>query len=370
MNLKKSDYNYPRLQAVKRYFLDLTKNLDIPWNQVKIAASQHILEPQIKMFESFVEFGIQPLNIFVLGKIYSTNFEVLKEMNSLGLNAVQPDFNQNISFDQQHSENCREIFLKFHDDGEQTVALDDGGYLLEIFNQQNTKIIGGVEQTSSGFRRLENLMLNFPVYNVARSKVKLEDETPVIIALGHRRIHEKIKEWRLSNPRVLIVGLGPIGDELAKVMKHNNERVFEYDLRDGKKDILELITHYEIDIVVGATGSQIISHNEIERLSEILRKNIYFISMSSSDREFEVWKLRDLFGNSKGIHADIIYKNLTIANNGFPITFKGNRYESTPKEIEKTICLLFSGVMLTIIKRDNPNELIDIPEIVSEIIRK
>ena len=61
--------------------------------------------------------------------------------------------------------------------------------------------------------------------------------------------------------------------------------------------------------------------------------------------------------------------NITIANNGFPITFKGNRFESTPKEIEKTICLLFASVILGIIEKNNlAKGLINIPEKIEKLI--
>jgi hypothetical protein len=57
--------------------------------------------------------------------------------------------------------------------------------------------------------------------------------------------------------------------------------------------------------------------------------------MSSSDREFEMWKLRDLFELDRKVHSDLVYENIEVANNGFPITFGGNRIELPLEEMRK-----------------------------------
>ena len=59
---------------------------------------------------------------------------------------------------------------------------------------------------------------------------------------------------------------------------------------------------------------------------------------------------------------DIKFEKINIINNGFPITFKGNRIESKPEEMEKTICLLFSGVLASILKINTQNGFVEIPE--------
>ena len=51
------------------------------------------------MFQMIIESGIPSQNIHVLGKIYSTSFEVLAEFQKLGIDADQPDFDLRKSFD-------------------------------------------------------------------------------------------------------------------------------------------------------------------------------------------------------------------------------------------------------------------------------
>lgn len=356
-------YSYPILKKVKAYFIELSKDKNIDFKNIQIFACQHILESQKIMFEELIDLGINPKNISLLGKVYSTSFEILDEIKKLGVNIFQPEFIQNISFDEQHVANCKKI-LEFYkkEDNRQKIILDDGGTLLSLFNEENDYDLYGIEQTSSGFRKLEYSNINFPIYNVARSRIKLEEETPFIVSLGYERILEKISEYNISNPKILVVGMGPIGESLLTLFKKNNYNVMSYDKTEGHKDINEIILGNKINIVIGATGSEIINHANILDLNSKLGDRVYFISMSSSDREFDIWKLRDLFGVSKSIHSDIIFKNLIIINNGFPITFKGNRVESSEQEIEKTICLLFSGILSSILKLDTLKGFVDIPK--------
>jgi hypothetical protein len=315
------------------------------------------------MFQSFIKLGLLPENIFVLGKAYSSNGEIINEIKELGITVIQPEFNPSVSFDAQHKENCEQLWhlseLK-RSGNQKLVVLDDGGSLLQVV-MNNTCSFVGIEQTSSGFRKLEHSIIPVPIFNVARSKIKLEQETPYIARLGVKRIEEIILRYELRNPNILIVGMGPIGIETQRILSEKGYSISSYDKTQGERPLLELIKN-NIQIIVGATGSQILSHEEIVELNDLLNERIILVSMSSSDREFELWRLRDLFVVNKSIHEDVEFGKIVIANNGFPITFKGMRIEAAPEQIERTICLLFSGVMLGIIKDVLPAGFVDIPE--------
>lgn len=356
-------YSYPLIHRIKIKFLSISKKMDIDFKNIKIFACQHILEPQKIMFEELIKIGIKPENIFLLGKTYSTSFDVLQEMKNLNINIFQPDFNQSISFDDQHNKNCKEL-IKFYkkDDESIKIILDDGGVLLSIFNDLKDVSFYGTEQTSSGFRKLENIDLNYPVYNVARSEIKLKEETPFIANLAYERILNRIKKYKIQELNTLIVGMGPIGKGVFDLFKNISKTINTYDIKSGKKNIKDIILDNNINLIIGASGSEIITHSDILELTNHNNKEIIFVSVSSSDREFDIWRLRDLFGISKEIHSDIKYQNVIILNNGFPITFEGNRIECKPEEMEKTIGLLFAGVLSSILKLDKEKRLLDIPE--------
>lgn len=368
------DYNYPLLGRVTDYFQNTsTKSLE----NVHIFACQHILEPQEKMFILLSKFGIRPQNIHILGKIYSTNFEVLDELKKIGFETEQPAFDFTRSFDEQHKESCNKIFeslVKTNKRDDRVIVLDDGADLLNIFNNNlgrlNSQNIIGIEQTSSGFRKLEKEKLNFPIINVARSVIKLDKESPLIARLGCDRINDVIKKYNISEPRILVIGLGPMGNNVLLILKEDGHSVVGHDtIFDKETNILDLILQNKINVLVGATGNSILSEGQALKLEAGIKNEIYFISMSSADREFPASFLRKSGKLDKSIHGDSAWNKIVLVNNGFPITFKGNRYESTPLEIEKTIALLYGSVLYATDANLTTDELMEVPEQITNIIQ-
>jgi S-adenosylhomocysteine hydrolase len=188
-------YLYPLLKEITLHYLS---KKDTQPSGVYLCACQHLLEPQEKMFDLISEFGIPKENIFILGKAYSTNIDVLLELQRKNFQVAPFSFKPEESFDKQHKENCEQTFDEFisHVPTKgKIIFLDDGGQLLEIANNnyqwlaEKANVIG-IEQTSSGFNRLKNTELHFPIINVARSSTKLIKESPVIAKLGLERIKE------------------------------------------------------------------------------------------------------------------------------------------------------------------------------------
>lgn len=349
------DYDYPLLHKVFSYYKNLPHEVD----GVYLVCCQHLLEPQLKMFELLIDFGFHPKKIIVLGKIYSSNTDNINKLAGMGVKVLQPPFS-GISFDEEHSKNCRMVFDSIPNDAK-VVILDDGAEMIKTFSNSHN-VLFAVEQTSSGFRKLENMQVPFPVINVARSVTKLVQESPFIGRLCYERINEYIKSKNLSNPSILIVGLGPVGEATFEIFKQNNFTITGYDVRHGHSDLLKSIHELQPDVVIGATGSSILSSDEIEQLTH--DKNLHLISISSSDREFPVAHYR----NNTDIHTDVQYKKITFVNNGFPVTFKGNRLEGTPMEMEKTMCLLGGSVIDGITKKLSGEGLVNVSDEVETII--
>ena len=259
--------------------------------------------------------------------------------------------------------------------GDTVIVLDDGAELLNIFSREkgalpsSVKIIG-IEQTSSGFRKLENEKLRFPVINVARSKIKLGRESPFIARLGCERTEEVLREYKISKPRFLVVGLGPVGDNMVFLLKKSGYSVASHDTAiHSEKELVDLVLKDGINIVIGATGKNILTTEQVRKLDDRASDKIYLISMSSSDREFPATFLRSISTKlDNSIHGDVSWKNIVLINNGFPITFYGNRYEGLPSEIEETIAQLYGSILYAITTTIEAIGLVDVPKNITDTI--
>jgi hypothetical protein len=349
------DYSYPLLEKVFNYY----KKEGMDLSEFRVYSCQHLLAPQFEMYKRFISFGFKPEDIYVLGKAYSTNPEVVDDLRKIGIQVFQPEFTGK-SFDEEHSNNCNFIAEKVSDENK-NIILDDGGYLINVLKTK--KIFSGVEQTSSGFRKLENQNLSFPVYNVARSKTKLTQESPLIARLILDRTKAYIDKNNIISPKFLVIGLGPIGNSILQILNEEGSPVVGFDIEKDRNSLITYLRDEKPVIVIGATGNSLFSDSDLADLEG--GHEYHFISASSSDREFPVVPLR----TNNEVHQDVVYKNFIFVNNSFPITFLGNKYESTPIEIEKTIALLMGSVFHSV---NNPLDvvggIIDVPEELEQIV--
>lgn len=352
------EYDYPLLNKVFTTYSSGSRDL----SNVHLIACQHLLEPQLEMFKKLIDFGLNPQNIVVLGKIYSVNEEIASELKALGIDVKTPPF-LGKSFDVEHRENCIAILNSLPTNIENVIILDDGAELIKVFSESYRKVLFAVEQTSSGFRKLENTVSDFPIVNVARSAVKLIQESPIIARICFERIEQYIQQANLSKPSILIVGLGPIGEAIFEIFKQNDFVVNGFDIKHGHSDLINKIKELQPNIIVGATGSNIITEKDLESLTS--DHIFHLISVSSSDREFAVTSFR----KDNAIHVDISVKNFVFVNNGFPITFKGKRIESTPIEMEKTMCLLGGSIVYGIQNDISSRKgLVEVPQELQDLI--
>lgn len=327
------EYSYPLLQRIFEHYDGISSKHKIA--NLKLYSCQHLLEPQYRMYKELIKFGFKPENIAILGKAYSSNKEIINNLRDLGISVVQPDFSGS-SFDEDHVSNCKTIVAKISDKDE-NIILDDGGFL--IYEAKDKNILFAVEQTSSGYRKIKDIVLRFPIFNVARSTIKLTKESPFIGNLICQRLKKYIFDKNILHPKILIIGLGSIGSVLLQILKKEGFNVFGFDVEKDKADMFLYLKEEKPDLVIGATGSPLFDK---EDLNQLTGEHVYhFISVSSSDREFPVASFR----KNTQIHCDVLDRNFVFVNNGFPVTFKGNRYESLPVDIEKTIGLLMGSIM-------------------------
>ena len=330
-----------------------------------VIACQHILETNYTMFEYLFEKGLKPNNTFLLGKCYSTNKDVLKRFQKKGVHVHKGSiaYDSYKGFDEQFEEQVIDFIKQFKrmklEEYEKIIILDDGGYLVYWANTllKNLKNVVAVEQTSSGYVKLKNLKLNFPVINVARSEAKLKFESPFIAETAIFKLKERLSKFKLSPKNVLVIGNGSVGRNVSNILKREFE-VKHYDLDNSlsdfkNKDLSSIISQF--DMIVGCTGEAVIKKEQFN----LLKRGVVLVSISSSDREFSASKLRKLTDKNKDCHLDLKINGLVLINSGFPVNFDGKPHSAEPEKIQLTRALIFSAVCLGVLNK-YPVGLIDL----------
>lgn len=352
---------YPMLSRVA----ELSKHSKL--SNILVLACQHLLEPQLRMFEFLIGLGLKPENVIIAGKAYSTNSFVAERFAALGC-IVAPfsaQFEPRKRFDDWFLVQLEKFVIEHVQSRdlasyEKIIVLDDGGFMHEVVHRVVSDVsnVHGVEQTSSGHNHIVALNVQFPVTSVARSHFKLQHESPFIGDLGYRLIKHVLAKTGRSDPNVLVLGMGPIGRSILKrlfIQKPtmcgmvydwasdailNSPAAHELDLLSRKRIMDEpefrsdLLSKF--DVIIGATGARSIQVSELDRL----HPDAVLVSMSSSDREFPA----EAFPRT-GIHDDVVLDGRTLVNGGFPITFLGEPNCIPPAQIELTMSLLMCSVL-------------------------
>jgi hypothetical protein len=350
-----STHTYPLLGHLRELYagVDLSNTL--------LVSSLHLLEPQKMLLENL---GLQAI---IAGKNYSTNDGVMRELEQAGhkVASFSNVFEPHQSFDDWYPENLSRFIVEElgkHNLGkyDNVIVLEDGGFLHLLLDKLIPDVSNfiGIEQTSSGHHRIMKANIRFPFISVAQSYHKLLLESPYIGELGVRRILQHLKKRGKRNPKILGLGLGPIGRQTMgrllcvegiegcasdpkfsttglshhganDILRHRNKII-------SQEDALRRIG--EFDVIVGSTGTALFG----EEMTERLHPEVSLVSMSSSDREFPAVSFRKKGG---GIHDDYMLGDRCLVNAGFPITFYGERNCIPPQQIELTLGLMMARLL-------------------------
>jgi S-adenosylhomocysteine hydrolase len=141
------------------------------------------------------------------------------------------------------------------------IILDDGGMLIKEANRlKAVSNIRAIEQTSSGYNYIQHLALRFPVIDVARSKAKLEMESKFVGDNVCKCLRYLLQKIRLKSPKILVVGLGPVGRSILETLK---EEFYAVGLdQDPQKTEIYLKNKKmlaDFDVIIGATGNKILN---------------------------------------------------------------------------------------------------------------
>jgi hypothetical protein len=317
---------------------------------------QHLMVETLCLINEILDRElVEPQNIWILGKPYSSNERVLRRLQQLGVHAEIPSTVGWLPghFDSEFRKSA-ELFLDKALSGLQDSdcipvgLLDDGGALIQAANKRKWKAgYRAVEQTSGGIAAAMDA--DFPVVLVACSAVKCIVEPEFVARAAVNKIAKYYPE-ALRAKSVGIIGLGNLGNYLAGYISyrrdiHHGVSVYGYDRRtDLNLPLSPKVKHCEnisevfrqAEVVYGCSGEDIgFAAQEHGRSGQLLA------SLSSGDIEFA-----SLLKNEQRIPGPV------VAQHGFPITFDRSPSSASLIEMQVTRALLLVGLQQALSEKD------------------
>jgi S-adenosylhomocysteine hydrolase len=367
-----------------------------------LVAVQHLLGSTVPLLR-LLSRRMDPANVSVLGKPYSTNPQVVHALRAqYGNEALIEggDFSNHFrDFESQFDEQCERVLLGVTRrmasgsmaPDHRVLVLDDGAHLTRMLHDARFADVAHrfvcVEQTSRGIWKLADVDLRTPVVNVAESWVKLRHESPLIAESVRDCLLELLAGLDETGVKIerraLVIGFGTIGNAVACALAKLGWDVQVYDKREAARrsardhgfpcgtDLHRQLP--EVGLVVGCTGMRALSYQDMFLLSD----STVVVSASSSDIEFGGWELRrhaSLFPSDTARTGtpDLLYdrlqghevymghaahpatglcalrlagKVILLANGGFPINLNGEIDPIAPGSIQLTRALLYAGAL-------------------------
>lgn len=202
-----------------------------------IVAVQHLLRQTVDLFRVVAGMGVNLKNIFVLGKVYSNSFPVIRTLREMGVTVIDSTFPEPGEF---HSYFQRDVERLWETAAEslaqrrirRVLVLDDAGACITNVPDEIMRryAVCAVEQTTSGVMLVQDTPPPFAVISWARTAVKLEIGGPIFAQALVERLNTKfLNDRSLCREQVGIIGLGSIGKGVATLAARQGSEVLVYD---------------------------------------------------------------------------------------------------------------------------------------------
>lgn len=373
----KSSIKLPVLEALlKKIDPNETKKI---LEKTLIYYVHHPLQTSINVIDSLIYLGAKYENIFILGKRYSQNDEVVHSLIERGVHYQV--CSEQVKVGQYHVSFIRDVnWLWFRlleyltPDVENILIMDHGGRAIQYAPAElleNHKIIG-IEKTASGFfeEHKQGKPL-FPIVDVANSLAKRYFESPLIAKAVVKKLFTTLSDLQPDH-LYGVIGLGSIGNAIVNQLADMGYQLIIYDVQEdllnsfeGKnsriicgKNTANVIT--EADWIFGCSGRDI-TENMLEHFL-LSRRNKVLVSCSSEDKEFlsllhhieyenpQVFRPFDSIKFNSKFNAEI-----KLLRGGFPINFDHSGESVPPNEIQLTRSLVIGAVLqaVELLKENN-----------------
>lgn len=274
---------------------------------------------------------------------------------------------------------AREIIPKIQQ-GKKLLVVEDGGHfseimenLVSIFPILDGKIIGSVEQTTSGTKLIARKKINrYPQISVSRSNIKTKCES---IFIGQSIVAELNDFLRFMNVtinfrHIVLLGYGIIGYKVDAALDPYKCKIDVVDIDEKIRNVATSKGHkaykcfnkelFNSDtIVIGDCGTNSFDLNDLKMFMQAKGERLYLCSGSSKDVEFR--KFLDLvYGRIKDEQFNVeLVENINY-HKKYLVSYQG---------ITKEVILISDGLPVNLVRASEfsvPDSVMDI--VLSEII--
>jgi D-isomer specific 2-hydroxyacid dehydrogenase-like protein len=344
-----------------------------------LVAVQHMLYQTVDLFRAAGQMGLEPQNIFALGKVYSNSVPVMRTIRNMGATVVESTLPAPGEFDDAFNRDIELLWATVTGKLAQRaikriIVLDDGGRCVINIPRDllSRYAVAGVEQTSLGMFLFEENPPPFAVFSWARAAVKLQIGGHIFSHCFIDRVQtEFLRGNSLRGAEIGIIGLGSIGRSLADIASQQGNRVVFYDPAADlkvpcylRRRITRVNSLEELmlrsDYVFGSSG-----RNPFKgRWPMVHRPGIKLFSSSGGDQEFGpvIRHLRTCPNFSVAASTwDITSEHgpsapLRIAYMGFPYNFVSRAEAAVPTHI---VQLETAGLLCGLIQARSYLELVE-----------
>lgn len=338
--------------------------------ETALVAVQHMLVQTVDLLGNLCDLGLQPENMFAVGKLYSNSVDVIRALRAMGVTVIDSSTPEPGEFDcsfQHDVDRLWEIAVQQLAARriKRVLVLDDGGMCITSVPPEVLRryAVCGVEQTSQGVFLFEERPPPFPVMSWARTAVKLEIGSGIFSRCFIDKLNaEFLHGQSLQGAELGIIGLGSMGKAVGNLALREQANVFFYDpdpdihlpkqpyRRIKRVDSLEELMMC-CDYVVGCSGRDPFR----DRWPINHRSGLKLLSCSAGDREFGpiIRELKGLMGFQIDPDTGDIFSEygpsgpIHIAFRGYPYTFVSRGIEAVET---KVVQLETAGLLAALIQ--------------------
>jgi adenosylhomocysteinase len=332
-------------------------------------AIQHLLGPQVALFETMRKLGMAPSRSTVVGIPYSVSEPVAETLEDKGWDVRVPPLDLEAWY-LEVKKAMEERIASSKKSGRPIIVMDDGGLAAMMFDKypelaKEAHRFKIVEQTTRGITVADGVDLHSPLINVAQSWGKFV-EGPMIGKVVAQKLIERlagIDVKNLKGKHVGLVGYGTIGAPLAEFLREQGAIVTVRDLGKESRDRAEK-AEFKVetdrkkffskqDIIIGATGKLSMTEEDFA----VLKDGAILGSCSSKLVEIDVTGLKKA-SKKKGLEVidersfppSVRYdlkdgRKIDLLASGFPLNFDGDVESVASLEIQLTMGLLLIGAL-------------------------